>query len=102
MSNKNRTSSLKTLNFQRKPYFKPIKYPPIPYSSNDLYILTTTGDRLDLLANNFYKDIRLWWIIAASNPGIVKGDSYSLKPNLEIRIPSNINNILREFEKINK
>ena len=87
---------------QGKRYYKPLRYPNIPLSSNDLYILTSSGDRLDSLAHQFYKDIRLWWIIATANPNIIRRDSYSLKPNLEVRIPSNITQILKSFEKINK
>lgn len=107
MSNKNRTRTLKILQNRenkndKKIYFKPIKYPTIPHTDKDLYILTTSGDRLDILADKFYGDIRLWWIIATSNPGLIKGDSYNLKPNLEIRLPSSINFILREYEKLNK
>ena len=78
------------------------KYPEIPLSINDLYIITTAGDRLDLLANQFYNDIRLWWIIATANRDIVRKDSYRLKPGIEIRIPREINQILTDFEDINK
>jgi len=87
---------------QGKRYYQPLRYPSIPLSSNDIYILTSIGDRLDSLANQFYNDVRLWWIIAIANPDIIKRDSYSLNPNLEIRIPSNMSQILKDFEKINK
>ena len=83
-------------------YFKPLKYPEIPFSLNDVYVITTTGDRLDSLANQFYNDIRLWWIIATANPDIIGRDSFALKPGIEIRIPTNHNAILRLFEIINK
>ena len=65
-------------------------------------VTTTHGDRLDLLANQFYNDVKLWWIIATANRNIIRKDSYSLKPGLEIRIPFNINKILSDFEQINK
>ena len=85
-----------------KNYYQPLRYPNIPLSINDIYILTTVGDRLDSLANQFYNDVRLWWIIATANPDIIRRDSYNLKPNLEIRIPVNISQILKDFENINK
>ena len=85
-----------------KNYYQPLRYPNIPLSINDIYILTTVGDRLDSLANQFYNDIKLWWIIATANPDIIRRDSYNLKPNLEIRIPVNISQILKDFENINK
>tara|TARA_R110001583_G_scaffold55705_2_gene168808 strand:- start:4888 stop:5193 length:306 start_codon:yes stop_codon:yes gene_type:complete len=100
---RNRTRNIKTNNnIQGKRYYQPIKYPNIPLSSSDIYVLTTVGDRLDSLANQFYNDIRLWWIITNANPQIIRRDSYSLKPNLEIRIPVNITQILKEFEQINQ
>ena len=85
-----------------KNYFKPIKYPEIPLSMNDIYVTTVSGDRLDLLAHQFYQDIRLWWIISNANRDIIKRDSYALDPGLEIRIPTNINSILVSFEQLNK
>ena len=42
-------------------------YPAIPATANDTYIITTGGDRYDTLALQFYKDSKLWWIIAAAN-----------------------------------
>ena len=49
-------------------YYRNTKYPEIPLSENDIYVLTDFGDRLDLLANQFYNDVTLYWIIAAANP----------------------------------
>ena len=86
----------------RKRYFVPLKYPEIPLSADDLYVITTTGDRLDLLANQFYNDIRLWWIIAAANPNIIRRDSFALSPNIELRIPSNEQDIIDNYEDLNK
>ena len=84
-----------------KRYYKPIRYPHIPLSINDLYVITTSTDRLDLLANQFYSDIKLWWVIAIANRDNIKRDSYALTPGIEIRIPQNIKGILRKFEEIN-
>lgn len=100
---RNRT---KALNIKKTPelkrYYKPLKYPTIPLNSDDLYITTTIGDRLDILANQFYKDVRLWWIIMNANVGIIRRDSFSLKPNLQIRIPRDIEEIIANFEDLNK
>jgi nucleoid-associated protein YgaU len=87
---------------QTKPYFKNLKYPRITLSIKDIYVTTTIGDRLDLLADQFYNDVRLWWVIANANRDIIRRDSFGLKPGLEIRIPSNITKILYDFELINK
>ena len=90
----------RSLNLKR--YYKPLKYPTIPLNSDDLYITTTIGDRLDLLAYQFYKDTRLWWVIMNANVGIIRRDSFSLKPNLQIRIPKDIDKIVGDFEDLNQ
>ena len=100
---RNRTQNItQNRNSQGKRYYQPLRYPDIPLSSRDIYIRTTIGDRLDSLANQFYNDVRLWWIISSANPHIVRRDSYALKPDLEIRIPANITRILKDFENINR
>lgn len=81
---------------------RPLKYPEIPLSINDTYVITVMGDRLDLMADQFYGDTRLWWIIAQANPDNIRRDSYSVSAGLEIRIPRRINNILNSFKKINR
>tara|TARA_B100000287_G_scaffold430509_1_gene485925 strand:- start:1441 stop:1752 length:312 start_codon:yes stop_codon:yes gene_type:complete len=85
-----------------KRYYKPLKYPTIHLNPDDLYITTTIGDRLDSLAFQFYKDTRLWWIIANANVGVIRRDSFALKPNLQIRIPRDIERIIGDFEDLNK
>ena len=86
----------------RKRFYKNLKYPSIPLSIDDIYVLTVDGDRLDSLAYQFYNDVDLWWIIANANPNKIRRDSYGLKPNLEIRIPRNTTRILKDFELLNK
>ena len=100
---RNRLTKIQIINNPgTKRYFKAIKYPPIPLSVDDLYVVTTSGDRLDLLANQFYNDVRLWWVISIANRDVIKRDSYAVSPGIEIRIPSNIKGILREYERINE
>ena len=60
--------------------------PNIPRSSNDIYIQTTSVERLDKLAYSFYQDESFWWIIATAN-GLGKG-SYIVPANTTLRIPS--------------
>ena len=86
----------------QKRYLLNLKYPSIPPREDDIYIITTSEDRLDLLANSFYNDSDLWWIIAIANPNKIKGDSIRLKSNLQIRIPQDSQLILHRFEQINK
>ena len=99
---RNRVNQIKILKEIDKPrYLKPIKYPEIPLSIDDIYVKTTSGDRLDLLANQFYGDVGLWWIISLANIEKIKRDSFALKPGIEIRIPVGIKRILKDFEKLN-
>ena len=97
-----RLRTLKVKNINRKRTYRALKYPEIPLSIEDLYITTTDGDRLDLLANQFYQDVDMWWIIATANPGVVKRDTFNLKPGLEIRVPANPQGVMQEFESLNK
>ena len=85
-----------------KSFFKGLKYPPIPLSINDLYVVTSDRDRLDLLANQFYNNVDYWWIISCANPNIIRRDSFYLKPGLEIRIPQNVQKIIENFIFLNK
>ena len=86
----------------KKRYYKPLKYPEIPLSVADIYIITSNVDRLDNLAHRFYDNPELWWIIAAANPGIIKGDGFGLKSNLQIRIPNNPEVIVQQFYRENQ
>tara|TARA_R110000824_G_scaffold329316_1_gene516147 strand:- start:974 stop:1237 length:264 start_codon:yes stop_codon:yes gene_type:complete len=42
-------------------------YPKIEEKDSDLYFIAQSGDRLDNLAQRFYKDASLWWYIARAN-----------------------------------
>lgn len=75
-------------------------YPDIPLSENDTYVLTNQGDRLDLLAHQFYGDKKLWWVISIANPSIPK-NSINLPIGTQLRIPFNPNNVISLFNKIN-
>jgi hypothetical protein len=82
-------------------YYTNTQYPEIPPNVNDIYVLTQAGDRLDTLANNFYQDTSLWWIIVRANPDKIRRDGLMVKPGIQIRIPSDIQSILSKFENLN-
>jgi hypothetical protein len=63
--------------------------PVMPITTNDIYIVTTGIERLDKLAQTFYDDVSLWWIIAAAN-GLGKG-TLIIPENTNLRIPSKSN-----------
>tara|TARA_R110001592_G_scaffold26720_7_gene99730 strand:+ start:7643 stop:7942 length:300 start_codon:yes stop_codon:yes gene_type:complete len=66
--------------------FKTSRYPKFPKQSTDLYIISRELDRLDLLANEFYKDPRYWWVLAEANPTLGKG-TFDIPAGLQIRVP---------------
>ena len=74
-------------------------YPDVPYSDSDIYVITTSGDRLDLLANDIYKDSSLWWIIASANG--LPGDSLVPPIGGQLRIPIDIQSVINKYNSIN-
>lgn len=74
-------------------------YPDIPFTDTDNYVITTLGDRLDLLANNFYSDPTLWWIISSANS--LPGDTLYPPTGMQLRIPTDISEILDQYNSIN-
>jgi hypothetical protein len=83
-----------------KQYYKAKQFPTIPPSANDLYVITVEGDRLDLLANTYYQDASLWWVIAAINNNSTLGSMFPI-PGTQLRIPTDINNVLTIFGNTN-
>jgi hypothetical protein len=73
--------------------------PVIPITVSDIYIVTNNIERLDKLAQTFYGDTSLWWIIAAAN-GLGKG-TLIIPENTNLRIPSkeNAQDIIIELNK---
>lgn len=83
-----------------KRYVKNAIYPDIPETSDDTYVITTVGDRYDTLAQQFYKDVTLWWIIATANPSSAS-DSLVPTPGKQIRIPANPQSIVTAYRDLN-
>jgi nucleoid-associated protein YgaU len=64
--------------------FKTTIYESVPETNDDIFLVTTQGDRLDNLANKFYGDATLWWYIARAN----NLKTMNLEPGTSIRIPA--------------
>jgi len=86
---------------QGKPYYKAKVYPNIPLSESDIYVITTIGDRLDLLAYSYYRDVNLWWVISMANNNSTKG-SLLPAPGTQLRIPTDLNTVLNLVNKFNQ
>lgn len=74
-------------------------YPEVPLSEDDFYVISTGGDRYDTLAQQFYSDHTLWWIIASANNS--ERASLIVEPGVQLRIPANKERVLRLYREIN-
>ena len=81
--------------------YRTSRYPEVPLSENDIYVYTAQGDRFDVLAQQYYTDSSLWWVIAVANTNIFNQNSLVIPEGIQIRIPSNPSLVVREFNTIN-
>jgi uncharacterized membrane protein YgcG len=82
-------------------YYGTTTYPSIPLSDTDIYVITEFGDRLDVLANIYYKDSKLYWVIASANAENMTFDSLSIPIGTQLRIPMDISSIISNFNSVN-
>tara|TARA_Y100001963_G_C6786565_1_gene453110 strand:- start:3175 stop:3462 length:288 start_codon:yes stop_codon:yes gene_type:complete len=61
-------------------------YPDVPEDGNDTHVITEEGDRLDILAAQFYSDPKLWWFIAHVN----NLNKLNIPAGTRLRIPNSI------------
>ena len=80
-------------------YYSNNIYPDIPPTNDDSYVITVLGDRLDLLAFDFYGDTSMWWIIASANE--LPGDSLYIEPGTQLRIPTDVLAIVNQYKQTN-
>jgi len=94
MASRYENNSSKKLSDGRRVY-RPRIYPNIPKKDTDVYIATQGGDRLDTLANQFYNDSSLWWIIASANN--IHDATFTLDDGTILRIPIDYLDIINDF-----
>jgi nucleoid-associated protein YgaU len=99
MSNRYQDIQVVKYNSTGSQYYTNNLYPDVPYLEEDNYVITTVGDRLDLLAFDFYGDAELWWVIASANS--LPGDSLVPIPGTQLRIPTDLNTVLSLFNNFN-
>ena len=80
-------------------YYKPTIVPNVPIKDSDIFVYPVYGDRFETIAQRYYNDSTLWWIIAKANE-LSKGQ-ISADPLKKIRIPTEIDDILESVEKSN-
>lgn len=83
-----------------KRLYKTVKYPDIPLSISDVYVYAEESDRYDQLAQTYYGDSSLWWIISCANSSFSQ-NSYFPPLGVQIRIPQNIGGIQTEYYRLN-
>jgi len=80
-------------------YYKPRIVPNIPIKDTDIFVYPLYGDRFDTLAQRYYNNSNLWWIIAKANE-IGKG-KIAPNPEEKLRIPIEIDEILESIDNSN-
>lgn len=98
------TSTGEKRNDKNKRVRKSILMPTIQPSLSDIYIITTPGDRLDLLAYKYYGNVSHWWIIAQANSdaSLPVGKGTMILPvGIQLRIPTNTVKIIQQFNTLN-
>jgi len=97
----NRYARIPQTKINGKVVYVTVRYPEIPLSADDIYVYTQQGDRFDVLAQDFYQDSSLWWIIAIGNPQVTLG-SLLIPSGLQLRIPAFPSDVVNEYKTINK
>lgn len=105
----NRYQYIPTVKLDNIKCYQTTKYPEVPLSENDTYVYTVDGDRFDTLANQYYGDQSLWWIISIANTAIagtslpmdLPQNSLLIPEGSQIRIPTNYSNIVNSFKTLN-
>ena len=105
----NRYQPIPTIIIDKKPVYQTTRYPEVPLSDEDTYVYTTQGDRFDVLAQQYYGDQSLWWIISIANtavagtslPADLPQDSLIIPEENQIRIPANYAGVINSFRVLN-
>lgn len=87
-------------NEDKKTIYSQTYYPEIGFYEDDVYIITSTQDRFDLIAYDFWGDKDLWWVVPMVNN--LECNSFFPPVGIQLRIPRNIIDILNKFNKENE
>jgi phage tail protein X len=97
----NRYQNIPKTKINKKLVYQTSRYPEVLLSPNDIYVYTTQGDRFDTLAQQYYNNSSLWWVISIANTDKVNQSTIVIPEGLQIRIPSTYANIIQDFNIIN-
>ena len=96
----NRYQNIPITKINKKRVYQTVHYPEIPLSENDTYVYTVQGDRYDILAQQYYNDSSLWWIISIANDQLPQ-NTLIIPEGIQIRIPSNLGEVINQYKLIN-
>ena len=91
-------NTTKKINKKGKRVFRPTMYPKIPLKDSDLFIYPKFGERLDSLAQKYYQDVSLWWIIAKANN--LDQAHIGLETDKQLRIPLDTISIINRLKNM--
>ena len=76
-------------NTRSKEYHETVNRRIIPQSIEDKFYIVTdiTANRLDMIAQIYYNNPNLWWVIAEANPEL-RFNPYNVPRGTSVRIPS--------------
>jgi len=97
----NRYQNIPQTKIDKKLVYVTSRYPEVPVTSDDVYVYTVQGDRFDVLAQQYYKDSSLWWIISIANTDKLPQNSLIIPEGIQIRIPVFYSGIINAFNRIN-
>ena len=81
-----RYENVETTIINKKKVYSGTILPYVEPKDSDIVILTTSTDRLDLLADEYYGDSSMWWVIALKNN--LTDIDLVLEPGTILRLPT--------------
>jgi hypothetical protein len=82
-----------------KQHYQTLIFPTFEERSDDIVIQINDYTRLDVIANDFFKDSTLWWIISVYNN--LDGSSLYTTGKQYLRIPSDIQTVYNKIKEVN-
>ena len=80
-------------------YYRPTIVRNIPIKDSDRFVYPDYGERFDNMAQRYYGDSNLWWIIAKANE--ISNGKISPDPLKKLRIPTEIDDIIESINNAN-
>ena len=74
-------------------YYQPTIIKNIPIKDSDIFVYPFDGDRLDILAQRYYNDSTLWWIIAKANE--ISDGKMGVSAEERLRVPTEISDLIQ-------